>query len=166
MCDFKQFIEGCAARRVHKTRTAWCTADAICGAVLPALRKRLTTPKRTTRLLPLAWNFTSKRQFLSSSKMAIASACLRNSRSSSRMVSAMHHSTGLSISCCVCCVFVFVPPTIAQTKKKEVYSQGAVFVLRIAGNSWCGEQQFISKQGACFPSRTLSVLPNAGNGLA
>ena len=93
MCDFKQFIEGCAARRVRKLRTAWCIAAAICGAVLPALRKRLTTPKRTTRLLPQAWNLTNKRQFLSSSKMAIASACLRNSRSSSRMVSAMHHSS-------------------------------------------------------------------------
>ena len=90
--DFNEFIEGCCARDVHKTRTAVCTAAAICGAVLPALRKRPRTPKRTDKLRSQAWNLINKRQFLSSSKTAIVSACFRNSRSPSWILSAMHHS--------------------------------------------------------------------------
>ena len=35
------FQPGCSTRRVHVARAAWCTAAAICGAVLPALRTQI-----------------------------------------------------------------------------------------------------------------------------
>jgi hypothetical protein len=63
-------------------------------------------------------------------------------------------------------VFLFLPPQPTAAQEKTVYSQRALFVSRNAGTWWYCEQQFISKKGACIPSRTLSVLPNAGNGLA